>query len=481
MKKTLILIISFIMLIGLTSCDFLVGLDFGDSKVDFDNVKVDENFDYFADDSNVTQQDVVNLLNDMLGGKINYGSLEENEFQLFAADLGNFIFSINETGYVYDYLKNKLSLGKYVSLDAYTDDYIYSGAYFYDEGAYKEFAPLMKGTICSTDTAKAESILNGEKYNAFKNSYASSILKEKNVTFETEGDKYVLKTDKSKVVTDGKTTIEFYSSVTNKLYISYTFKVQELVTTVKENFNKFEFEKVSSYDDTTVSDFIKETKKQLEEEGKEYCKKFFEENAIQNQELSVSDSKNENSMLSLSLNDYAVRVGFSYSNELISDKTSYKYSFTTGKLELEVTDELFEVTKVNGSTIIEINATEENVIYDSVKSMNDFNLYVKIELKNDGSYVAETTLNAVIEQENGKSAFNLEYNHTENGKYDKDSYLVLEYSGNVNYKISNFFAIDGFNNKFVDNRESKTVTKKIEDVSYYLGIIADYYNLYIEQ
>ena len=61
MKKTLILIIGFIMLIGLTSCDFLSSLDFGDSKVDFDNVKVDENFDYFADDSNVTQQDVVNL------------------------------------------------------------------------------------------------------------------------------------------------------------------------------------------------------------------------------------------------------------------------------------------------------------------------------------------------------------------------------------------------------------------------------------
>lgn len=476
MKKILTLFVClFCVCFCLTSCDLS-----GSGDIDFDKIEVEEDFNYFEGDANVDQAKVISLLNDMLEGKVSYGYLEDNKVRLYIADLGNFIFSNNQTGYVYDYLKNELSLGKYISLDAYTESHIYSGAYFYDEGAYKEFAPLMKGTICSTDTAKAESILNGEKYNAFKNSYASSILKEKNVTFETEGDKYVLKTDKSKVVTDGKTIIEFYSSVTNKLYISYTFKVQELVTTVKENFNKFEFEKVSSYDDTTVSDFIKETKKQLEEEGKDYCKKFFEENAVQNQELSVTNSEDERSTVVIDLNDYCVSLELGYANTLFSNDTSYKYSLATGRIELELTDELFKVTNSGSNTVIEINATEEDIIYDSVKAMTDIELYVKIELKKDGTYIAEMNLKATIKEENEKSGFNLDYQHSENGKYNKENYLVIEHTGNASFITANFYAIDGFNNKFIDNREKVAVNKNTENVSYYEGIIFNYYKLYIE-
>lgn len=485
MKKTLILIIGFIMLIGLTSCDFLVGLDFGDSKVDFDNVKVDENFDYFADDSNVTQQDVVNLLNDMLGGKINYGFLEENKTGLYIADLGNFIFSINETGYVYDYLKNKLSLGKYVSLDAYTDDYIYSGAYFYDEGAYKEFSPLMSGTVCSTREVKSLYLLNGDKYNVFDNSYISNVLKdEDDISFETKENEYIIKTNKYKVLTDGRTKIEFFSNIDQELLMSYTFKVQELVETVKVNFNKFEFEKVSSYDDLTVSNFIVETKKQLEQEGKDYCKKFFEETATRNQTFTDYKIENPFGLVKVNIDGDDIWFEFTYACNMIDNvskysyNNGYQYSMNTDRVELTSWNDVATINEEYYVTTIELIATDNDVLNDLTDYIKNFEVYTKVEIKRDGTYNSLITLAGTVENET--SSFDFSYISEEKGTYDRaTNYNVLDFEKTAKITISNFTSTDVYNNVFSNE---DTVTYDCQDeFSYSMAnsIIHDYYYDYI--
>lgn len=487
MKKIILTFVLFLSLFVFVSCD---SGSLGNSNIDFDKVEVEEN--QVMLDNSSDKEDVLKLLDDMLNGKINYGYRNEDSVKVYIPDYGTFSFGKDDLGFIYDYLGNKLTYGKCIYFNAYTNDYCYEGWYAYDEDSCIEYEPIMKGLVCSASEVKALYVLNGDTYNEYNNSYITNILKQKdNSTFEVNNDNFTLTTEDYKVVTNGKTFMEIYSN--DKLVQSYIFNDKEIVDLIKEKFNSFEFEKVNTFEELDLSEFSKTTKKDLETKAREYAKKFFEENATQNQELTVTEVKNVSDGYSIVLDRYVIKFDYYYVAEIFSNDVQYEmvtkcFDFSTERLELDKSKLNYYQNMDNGDMIFEIVANKADILDNKGNNLEEFEFKMNLILKSDCSYTGEIIIKAKVKDVDGKYAFDIESTYNETGTYKKTgTYDARTYEFNDDYvgktklKVSNFFAYDKFNNKFIDINLKEFVIEYDGVSSEFFSFINGYNKYYVNK
>lgn len=459
MKKILKFLILIVIIVGIIFAGYYVYNNFiREDLGDLTEIVIPENDrDEIIDSLNTNEEKInmiIDLVNDINQNKIIYNTKTNNEITFQIYDDYRITYNISVIDSAKDYLNILYSTGteKYIKISALKTSYIYHYYEYLNEtyvtDQYLETNLEYEDEICY---GRVNKNYVSEIEHSFLADYVKDLTDINSFTFIEEQNKFSLSNNDYSIETDGNTYLNIipYKSFIKEIHLELNNKslYQELIS----NLPKFEdFPEINSElkPKTNHKQLLRDYISSIEPKNETF-------------DVETVDGLNLNNSLR-------------YSNETLVNSIGFLGTLIGGQnfeivenVSLNLTESTIQKTTTDGQTTYTVKATKTDIVKTSAGTVDDYSLDVTIVITSDGS--CQVDYKSVVVYKSDDVKFKTETSTIEtfnivDGRIDKSTL-----SSKTSAKISDFEAVDSYNNKYVIDTMDYTEDNTSSVITMFVG------------